>query len=255
MRFLSFVVLCAFALSAYILPARAEVLRAATLQFPPYSYEDQNGNVAGIAVETVRRLAKRLGYELDIKLYPWARALSLVKQGSVDMLFTAYKTKEREEYLYYSASPLIVQKVSFFVKKDSLFQSVTDITRARKATTATRRKVSYGPIVDDMLKQGVLNNLYTGNDDIHLLNLLKEGRVNVVPLSQFVAYYNIQQAHLQNDIREIHPPVQTVPSYLTFSKALGHHQLAQAFSKELNKMRKDGSIQKILEQWLANNRL
>ncbi|SCA57611.1 conserved exported hypothetical protein [Candidatus Terasakiella magnetica] len=234
---------------------QAQTLRAATLHFPPYSYENENQKADGISVQTVRKLAARLGMEVEVEVYPWARALELVRKGSVDMLFTAYKTPAREKFLYYSAVPLIVQKVSLFVNSSSHLNSLEDITLGKASTTATRRKVSYGPVIDNLIKQNQLVNSFTGNDDIHLLELLKGKRVDTVPLSQFVAYHNIRKAGLENDIREIQPPVQSVPSYLTFSKALDHKKLATQFSVELIKMRKDGSIQKILDQWLAQNRL
>lgn len=234
--------------------AHAETLTAATLHFPPYSYEGEK-EVEGISVNIVRTAAERLGIDLDVRVYPWARALNLVKNGKVDMLFTAYWTAERQQFLDYSSVPLIVQKVSLFTHKNSGLKTIDNVLARGSVPTATRRKVSYGSHVDNFLDQGILKTSFVGNDDAQILYMLKEERIDIVPMSQFVGYENIHHLGIEEDIREITLPVSTVPSFLTFSKMLKHKEHVDAFSSELKRMNQDGSIQAILDNWLSKHAL
>ncbi len=49
------------------------IIELVTLQYPPYEYEE-DGEVKGIAVDIITEGFTRLGYEVDITLYPWTRA-------------------------------------------------------------------------------------------------------------------------------------------------------------------------------------
>ena len=53
---------------------RAESYSFATFNFPPYEFE-QDGAPRGIAVDLVREAMHRLGHTVEIRIYPWARAL------------------------------------------------------------------------------------------------------------------------------------------------------------------------------------
>ena len=69
-------------------------------EYPPYQYSE-NGRVVGIHNDIVEEAAKNLGIKVEIILVPWPRALQMVKTGKADGIFSIFKTKEREEYLYF----------------------------------------------------------------------------------------------------------------------------------------------------------
>jgi len=78
--------------------------------FPILSEETANGEIQGIAVDVARRIGKRLGHIITIRLYPWERAKNLVRTGKADVLMVPYKTPAREKWLEYSATYFFVDK-------------------------------------------------------------------------------------------------------------------------------------------------
>ncbi len=234
-------------------PAHAQSYNAATLHFPPYSFENEQGEADGISVNIVKQIASNLGVDLNISVLPWARALEHVRTGRMDMLFTAYWTPERQAFLNYSSTPLIVQKVALYTYLTSPIKKYSDVAQGHEIPAATRRKVSYGLEVDKLLSSGVLNRAYVGNDDIQLLNIVKEKRAQIVPMSKFVAHYNIRKAGLLGQLREIPIMSKEVPSYVTFSKAKKLDALRIKFNRKLEAMHKSGEVDMILKDWLENN--
>ena len=60
-------------------------------------------------VRIVKEVFKRMGQPINISSRPWTRAISEIKRGKVDALFTAYKKTERVMFADYSNEVLIDQ--------------------------------------------------------------------------------------------------------------------------------------------------
>ena len=87
-------------------------------EYPPYQYSE-NGKIVGIHKDIVEEAAKNLGIKLEIISVPWPRALQMVKTWKADGIFSIFKTKEREEYLWFPKYGLRKQKKVFITYKGS----------------------------------------------------------------------------------------------------------------------------------------
>lgn len=84
---------CLAALSCLALPAVAQepaseaepAIRAGYIEFPPYSYTDQNGQAAGDMIDLVRLLAQRSGHRVDFTQYPSFRLFKTLESGQVEV--------------------------------------------------------------------------------------------------------------------------------------------------------------------------
>jgi two-component system sensor histidine kinase/response regulator len=82
--------------------------------FPPYESVDKTGNYQGLVADYIALVEKRLGIRLEVmKDKPWAEVMEMAKRGELDMLSSAVKTPQREEFLtflppFYSAPTVIV---------------------------------------------------------------------------------------------------------------------------------------------------
>lgn len=93
------------------LPVQARTLRIVTLQIPPLVVGDRHGRVYGPAVDVVREVLHRAGFEADIEIVPWKRAFEMIRQGRADGLFAASKNAERTQFLLYPDEPLTSARV------------------------------------------------------------------------------------------------------------------------------------------------
>jgi ABC-type amino acid transport substrate-binding protein/signal transduction histidine kinase/ActR/RegA family two-component response regulator len=81
--------------------------------YAPYSFRDEEGSYLGLAMDYVILMGRHLG--LRMKVVPgltWPQILEGARSGSLDVVVTAVKTREREEYLRFSKiyipTPLVI---------------------------------------------------------------------------------------------------------------------------------------------------
>ena len=93
-------------------------LEIATTNFPPFVYEEQ-GKMKGIDVDILTEVFARMQQPINIRLYPFARAVNMIKEGQADAIFPFGKDAEREQFAHYPSEVLFEMSVSLFVRKDS----------------------------------------------------------------------------------------------------------------------------------------
>jgi len=112
-----------FILSLTINLVRAEqpaYINLATYIEPPYvSLID--GEFIGINIDVIKLLAKKLNKKINYINCPFARCMSLAKDGDVDLVISIKKSAERMKFLTYLDKPYNTQyfPLNFFVKKNS----------------------------------------------------------------------------------------------------------------------------------------
>ena len=93
--------------------ASAFRLILATEEYPPYNMSGPNGTVTGISTDIVRALLDAAGYEYEIAVYPWARAIALARTQVNTCVYSMSRTPERES-LYKWIGPLVSNDWTLF---------------------------------------------------------------------------------------------------------------------------------------------
>jgi polar amino acid transport system substrate-binding protein len=225
-------------------PGWAEHYSFATFSFPPYEFE-QDGAPRGIAVDLVAEAMHRLGYGLEVRIYPWARALDEARRGKVSAIFTAYRTGERERYLDYSHEVLVPQTVALFARKGRAVDYRGDLLGLAEFTIGAVNSMSYGSRFDAAVADGVLRHIELANDSELNMRRLLAGRVDLLVSNVAVARYLLAQDERGDQVQEIDPPLEQVPSYLCFTKAVDLSGLRDAIDRTLVAMRDDGTTARI----------
>jgi polar amino acid transport system substrate-binding protein len=118
-KILIFAVLCLFPFVVW-----AEKLPVVCHEFPPYNYRGDDGNITGASTEIVNEVLRRMGYEADIRLLPWNRALKMAMAGEAALLYTFSKSAEREGQFFFTDGFASVEVVFFKRKTDDIFWNV-----------------------------------------------------------------------------------------------------------------------------------
>ncbi len=237
----------AFLMSIYLLSPllHAAPLKLVTLQYPPYAYQ-QGDKVEGLAVKIVEEAFKRIQQPVEIQILPWARAIAYVESGKVDAIFTAYKTTEREQFADYSNEVLIDQFVTMFVKSDSSISFDGDLNKLSDYQFGTVRKVSYGNIFDTAVKDGILKNIqYAKMGEMNIKKLLA-GRFDILVSNRYGALHILKQTNSLDKVKELRPELQSIPSYIAFSKKNELVEIRNQYDLALKQMKTDGSYQDII---------
>lgn len=119
-------ILLVWLLLLLLAPARACLLRVHVSDFPPYSYQ-KDGEWLGSRVVLSQRLAQKLNCTLRFYDVPWARALLLLQQGDLDLMFNLTPTAEREKFFWFSR-PHHMERLAFATNlTDPQWQQLHDL--------------------------------------------------------------------------------------------------------------------------------
>ncbi len=224
----------------------AETYRLVTLEFPPLEYSGANGKAEGIAVEIVEKIMANLGHQTEIMVLPWARALEMTRNGEADAIFTAYKNPEREKFLDYSKGVLVPQIVTLYVPKESNIEYDGDLLQLKDRRIGVVSTISYGKKFDslrDRLKVDRSESLISN------FKKLMAGRVDMVISNMYVADAEIKKMGLGDRVKKLSPQVQSVDSFIAFSKAKGLSALRDRFDQEMQKLISDGTYAAIMAKY------
>lgn len=131
-----FVILLAAALVA-ALPAQE--LQLLTENYPPFNYEDASkpGGVAGLSVDLVREIQRRVGHQGEIELWLWTDAYQHALETPGVGLFSTTRTAEREEHFRW-VGPLATNRWCLFAKAEAGIE-LADLAAGGAYTIGTYR--------------------------------------------------------------------------------------------------------------------
>jgi len=241
-------ILLAAALTLAPVTALADVIKCTSLEFAPLIFVGSDKKPTGLAVDVVQQVLKKMGHTLEVEIYPWARSLEMVKRGERDCIFTAYKTPEREEFLDFSKEVLIPQVISFYAKKGSSVKFTGDLESIKGQSVGVTNAISYGPKFDAAKGKLKVDTVQTLDQNFQKLAM---GRVDLVPSNLYTASFVLggTSKSLAKDIVEVAPPIETVSSYIGFSKKKSHAALRDKFDVELKKFFASGEFEPLLKKY------
>lgn len=81
--------------------------------YAPYSYSDENDVYHGLAVDTIKLIARHLGVEIEIvKGLTWEQIIQGAKNKTIDAVLPAVETEERKDFLNFTQiflpTPLVI---------------------------------------------------------------------------------------------------------------------------------------------------
>lgn len=92
-------------------PLLACEIKVQVSDFPPYSYQ-KDGEWQGSRVVLSQRLGQKLNCTVRFMDVPWARALLLMQQGDIDLMFNLTPTPDRQHYIWFSR-PHHLERLAF----------------------------------------------------------------------------------------------------------------------------------------------
>lgn len=228
--------------------AAADPLTVVTISYPPYQYEE-DGQVDGAATRVVREVFERMDVAVSIRLLTWVEALEQVKTGEADAIYTAFRTEEREAFLAYPKVELVGQTTSLFVRAGSVIDYSGDLSQLDGYSFGVVEGVSYGPLFDEAVRSGVVNNLVVSSTEGMSLLRFLDGEFDILVSNWLQTKTLLKLMNRADAAYELLPPLQNIKSYLAFSKKSKHIDLLPQFEKTLRDVREDGTFGKIFQQF------
>ena len=212
--------------------------------FEPYTYQDVNGDMAGIDVEIAKQAFGELGYEPVYKLINWEDKDRLLADGTVDCLWACFTMTDREDK-YQWAGPYMYSRQMVAVQNDSGIYELSDLAGKRIAVQATGKAemaflnaADYGlPEVERVFSLSTTDEMYA---------ILRKGYVDAI------AGHEGMLGKIVNDgtdtYRMLEKSIYVSELGVAFEKGT-HQELSEDLAEVLETMKTDGRIGQIAEKY------
>lgn len=204
-----------------------------------------NGKVKGISVDIVNAVIDDLGLSSKIRLLPWARAFQTGKTTPNIVLFTAGKTKEREDLGFRFIGPIVS-------RNHAIMQLTTSQQRIDSLEQLKHSKLALGGILGDWrtiyLENQNITIDSTAKTMLHNFRKLKNRRLDFVIASDLELLGLKVQAG--NEIPDVSFAYifTNAPSYMMISSGTSD-ETYKALSNSFEKLQRNGTLIEIADKW------
>lgn len=232
-----FLLYCSLA-SAAVEEQKNRVLIFASSGQPPLHASPNDGFLESITREALNRI----GYELEIKIYPTERSIHNLNKGLVDGEMSRVQGLE-DDYPNIRYIPEALYKAKFFIYSKNIF----DFELGWSALE--NQKVAYirgWKIVDSNIPQTAI--VTKAKNFQQLVNLINKDRVDCFIYSGWLDS-SFKKLLEQNNIKQVHPYLVERPMYMYLSKK--HRSLIKPLTQAIKDMKQDGSYGVLVDKFLT----
>lgn len=213
----------------------------------------ENGVVTGFFTDLIIEAFRRQHRTVEIRLMPWLRAIEETKNGHVDGMYIIYKTADREPYFDYPTEPLTLLHEMAFVHNGPRTITRFDPDQASGRRVAIVSHSHHGKRLDDALHSERFPMQEIDGYE-NLVNMLAAGRIDVAIAVRDPMQEIIDKLGLQGKITRLHPDLDRVPSYLTFTRVRDMTAARHAFEDGIRSMKADGTYDAIARKYGTEER-
>ena len=220
----------------------AEVLRITANVWPPYVDDQISGN--GVAIALVTEALERAGYEVQLGIEPWPKALEATQDGQYDIVCSLWLTDDRAATLAFSEA-YIENHIKFIKRSNSDLQY-----HDRKDLDGLRIGIvndyAYSAQPYDTTGIEVTTSGSVKNNIERLLN----DEIDLVLADSRVAFYEVDELRAAKRITVLPKPVITRGLRIGVSKQRPDHaQIVAAFNRAVAQMKEDGSYNTLMANY------
>lgn len=212
--------------------------------FPPYGYQDENGEYVGFDLDLAAEVCSRNDWELVKQPIDWDTKDMELNSGTISCIWNGFTMNGREDE-YAWTDPYVDNSQVFVVKSDSGIASFADLA-GKSVAVQTDSSAEAALKEDDNkdLSDSFKELVVVADYNTAFMNLDSDA-VNAIAMDIGVAKYQMESRDGSYTILD---DVLSAEQYAVgFAKS--NTELRDKVQKTLNDMRDDGTFQKIAEKW------
>ncbi len=181
---------CTIAPSSTIDPPLSTIRVVMDNNYPPYVFEDDQGQIRGILVDQWKLWEERTGVKVDLSALPWGEALQRMKAGEFDVIDTIFYTDERATSFDFTPAYAHIDVLIFFQNNISGIADAGDLKGFRVAVKLGDANADY------LVNQDITDlSYYNSYEEIIQAAARREQAIFVIdqpPALYFLYKYGIQ---------------------------------------------------------------
>lgn len=243
--------LAAFAITVALLPsvlwagANKTIIASGAIGWNPYLMRSPDTReYSGVLHDALLIAAQRIGATVKFVDFPWKRAVENMEHGDVDVICGMYWTKERAQKYNYSA-PVLQDDIVVFATRRFEIDSLEDLVGKRGDRPLGG---SYGDKFDSFARKHLAITQIPGKE-LSFQRLLR-GHTDYCVLAQADGMYYLKQQGLTDKVHVLPYVISTNDVHYVFSKNTKKAHLLTMLFAELDRLREDGTIRKLLKSYI-----
>ncbi|MEE1516410.1 MAG: ABC transporter permease subunit [Lachnospiraceae bacterium] len=217
-------------------------------EFPPYGYQDDNGEYVGFDLSLAEEVCKRNGWTLKKQPIDWNSKDMELKSGTIDCIWNGFTINGREE-LYTWSKAYVDNSQVVIVKSKSGIDSLEDlkgkVVIVQTDSSALAAFTGDGASEENKALCKEFKELQQVADYNSAFMSLEAGIADAICMDMGVANYQLEQRG--NGFKMLKEQVATEQYGIGFK--LGNTELRNQVQETLDKMLADGTFAKIAEEW------
>jgi polar amino acid transport system substrate-binding protein len=220
---------------------------------PPYSFRTSDGTITGVHVEIAREVMHRLGCEVELLDMPFARAITELQLGRLDVLPGVNKRPEREAFARFSVADPYATRSLLFLRRGTTDRvnglNLRELVQGGfrlGAQFGVMYSRDYGAILQDKI---LAARVQLGSSRQGLWQALVHERFDGLIADELTAAYELRVQGLSDKVEASRLVVSDVAAYTAFSKRTVDAEFVARYDAALLALHKDGTLSKILDRY------
>lgn len=207
----------------------------------------RDGQVIGYMPEMVRTIGHSLGLNVEILTSgQWKRVLANVEGGQIDLVMGLLKNAERLDKFDYTIS-VAKEPVVVAALKNTRLSFNGEWSSLKPYRGSKILGVQFGTRLNEFLANEL--DIFVTPNYVSLFRQMNHSRIDYVIASRFALEFNASDVGILKDLAIYDPPLSEDDIYMAFSKRSQCRHLASDFSGEIEKLRKDGTVAKLIAKY------
>ena len=231
------------------LPDTAPVIKVATTgTTPPFSFQDDYGNMQGIDIDVIRAIGEEQGFKVEFYKETFQNMFDSVESGNRDMALAGISYKDERATRYGLSKPYFFNPSAImYANNDLKISSLEDLRGMRVGG------MENGKSVDDIKEVGTYGELSTRATAFLLYEDLMQGKVDAIlhdlPIWQYTA-----KIHPEYKVTIVPYEGEDVPeAQQVIMMAKGNTKLIKNVNEGITKLKTKGRFKEIEKQWLGDS--
>lgn len=213
--------------------------------YPPFHYEDANGQPTGIDVDLAKEAFRRMGYQAMFVTIDWEDKKDLVERGEIDCIWGSFSIDGREDQ-YLWTEPYLYSRQVVAVRRDSDIQTLADLAGKRVAVQSTTKPEElFLSHTDPRIPR--VAEVFSLQDRELIYPYLSKGYADALAAHETAILQCMSDYSL--DYRILDEPLLTVGLGVAFART-DQRGLDKELSRTFEEMRADGSLEQIVGRYL-----
>lgn len=219
-------------------------IEVVTEYLEPYQFKKPDGSLSGFMTEVVEAIFEQAGYQPNIRVLPWARAIQTASAEKNVMIYSIVNTPERNANFHWIGA-IPSEPLYLWGLKSKFPTPVTSLDALKSHSVSTLRRSN----VDNYLSKKGFNVVGMSDQDL-LLKMLSSERVGLTVASPASIKRRAEREGVA--LEELQRVIELKALNIDLSLAFGmksDRDLVEAFQHAYNVLDDSGKLAEIRQKW------